>query len=258
MTIAAYYEEKTKSPFEVLLRNLGPASSVYNTILGKFLSNNLFDNFVRTFCYAHLRINGVDLDRVLWFFFYRLFSSKHFTNPLYVVSGENNVKSSLSLFLESFSNKSFESVFHFRNFLGTYCRVTDLQWRLYFTRYQAPGTFVQADKYTCPLIVLLIRCTICWELCRKLSRFIIFQYCDIFFCVSHLFWLRSNAGFKKVAEIVRFFAKLESFNCKYLFITQDYSGKHLRVDRNWKKVSFEIRGCFQIDLDKKISRNQNY
>ena len=56
----------------------------------------------------------------------------------------------------------------------------------------------------------------------------------------------------------RFLAKIENLNCKYLFITQDYSGKQLRVDKTFKKDSFELRLVTQRDLDQKISTNQNH
>ena len=40
----------------------------------------------------------------------------------------------------------------------------------------------------------------------------------------------NNAGIKKVTKKFRIFAKIKILNCKYLFITQDYSGKPFSVD----------------------------
>ena len=61
-----------------------------------------------------------------------------------------------------------------------------------------------------------------------------------------------------MAEIVRFFAKIEKLICEYLFITQGYSGKRFTVVKEFNMLSFEICHGFQIDLDKKILRNQNH
>ena len=91
-------------------------------------------------------------------------------------------------------------------------------------------------------------------------------------CFSEFFWtflrtfcfcfasrsLRRLITLHKRRQKWRFLAKLQNFNCFNLFITQDYSGKHLRIVKAWKKVSFEICHSFQIDLDKKIFRNQNH
>ena len=59
----------------------------------------------------------------------------------------------------------------------------------------------------------------------------------------------SNAGFKKVTKKFRIFAKIKILNCKYLFITQDYSGKRFSVDWQFQKDSFELCLVTQIDLD---------
>ena len=50
----------------------------------------------------------------------------------------------------------------------------------------------------------------------------------------------NNAGIKKVTKKFRIFAKIKILNCKYLFITQDYSGKRLRVARTFKILSFDL------------------
>ena len=100
---------------------------------------------------------------------------------------------------------------------------------------------------------------------NKASRLSPQEFRFIWKFVENFFYLLFLFCFTFRSEVVtphkrrqkwRFLAKRENLNCFNLFITQDYSGKHLWVDLTFKEHSFELCLVTQIDLDWKISTNQ--